>query len=206
MTSVAKRSSCSRQTDLGTQPRPLLDQHPVEPRIAFFQSFEAFDDLLGRAAQHAAGFDCIFDTWQVGAGRAVRIAHDLDLLVAQSPRQPQLAEHLQIFFVKLGGLSNSALAALGDVTVETDAEPLAEFEVLTEFGMSLLPGEHDIVGGPPLGGTTSDAPLSPPLGHEGDRARGTALDRLPAFDRPAQRSRHQGQALWLGAPISAPRA
>jgi hypothetical protein len=54
MTSVAKRSICSRQTDLGTP----THQNAVEPRIAFLQALEILDDLLGRPAQHAAGLDC----------------------------------------------------------------------------------------------------------------------------------------------------
>jgi hypothetical protein len=51
-------------------PDPLLDQHAVEVRIAFWQTLEVLDDLIGRPTHDAAGLDRILDARRLGVGRA----------------------------------------------------------------------------------------------------------------------------------------
>ena len=82
------------------------------------------DDLLRRAAQDAAIGNGILYPRQLGGRGALWIAHDLDLLVAESPHQPQLAEHFHIFFVIFGGLADPLLPVLGEVEMKSETQPL----------------------------------------------------------------------------------
>ena len=79
--------------------------------------------------------------------------------------------------------------------MEAEAHPLAEFDVLADLGVRLLPVEHGLVHRPALGRAAADEALDAVLCHEVERPLAAALDRLPAFDRQPQRPRHQRQLL-----------
>ena len=64
-----------------------------------------------------------------------------------------------------------------------------------------LPFAHDLVGDAALGRAAADHALDAVLHHEIERAGRAALDRLPAFDRQARGTRHQGQFLQRVAAI-----
>ena len=153
------------------------------------------DQVVAVAAQEAAGFDRILDTRELGARRARGIAHDLDLLLGERAHQAQLAEHLEVFLVIFRRFLHALFAVVRHVEVETEAQPLAQLDVLVKARVRLLPGEHDLVHGAALGRAAAHHALDAVLGHELERARRAALDRLPALDRQVERPRDEGQLL-----------
>ena len=134
-------------------------------------------------------------------GARLGIAHDLDLLVGEGPHQAQLAEHLHVLFVVFGGFADPLLAVFGEIEMEAETQPLAQFEMLAAPRMRLLPSEDDLVHRAALGRAAADQPLDPVLCHEVHGPRGAALNRLPALDREPQRPRHQRQLLERIAAI-----
>src|SRR3984893_3015538 len=198
---------CEGRHDLAGDPFELFQAHlfrdadrqtyrdPIEAWIAPFERLQMFDDLLRRAAQHAAIGDGVLDPQQLGGGGALGIAHDLDLLVGERAHQPQLAEHLHILFVIFRGFANPLLAVFGEIKVKAEAEPLAHFEVLTLPGVRLLPAEDDLVHGPAFGRAAAAQTPDAVFRHEVEGACRAALNRLPALAREPQRAGDNRQLL-----------
>jgi hypothetical protein len=92
----------------------------VEPGVFPLERLDVLDQVVGIAAQEAAGPDRILDARQLGGRRAPGIAHDLYLLLADRTHQTQLAEHLHVFFVILRRFLHPLLAAIGHVEVEAE--------------------------------------------------------------------------------------
>src|SRR5262249_35701329 len=153
------------------------------------------DNLLGRAAQKTARIDRILDARQLRGRRALRVPHDVDLLLGQRADKPEFAEHLHVLFVVFRGLAYALLAAVADVEMKAEAHALAECASAAELLARLLPLEPDRVHRAALGRAAADEALNARARHEVERPFAAALDRLPAFDRQAQRPRHQGQFL-----------
>jgi hypothetical protein len=82
-----------------------------------------------------------------------------------------------------------------------EAQPLAELDLFADLGVRRLPGEHHLVHGPALGRAAADHALDAVLGHELQRARRAALDRLPALHRQVEGPRNQGELLQGVAAI-----
>src|SRR5215472_9558957 len=205
--------SLERRHNLGAEPFQLLQtygsrhtdrqahRHAVETGIAPFEALQVLDHLLRRAAQEAAVGDRVLDPGQFRRLSACAIAHDLDLLVGQGTHETQLAEHLHVFFVKFGSLADPLLAVLGKIEMESEAQPLAHFEVDAAPLMRLLPAQHDAVHRAALGRPAADEAPDSVLCHKVHGSRGAALNGLPAFYRTPQGAGHDGQLLQHVAAI-----
>ena len=106
-------------------------------------------------------------------------------------------------FIDRGDLADRLLAASGEVKVQADLEILAEFDVLAGAGVGVAVGGDR----PRLHRrSAADRTLDAVLDHEVEPARVGADDRLPAFDRPVDRTRPQDQLFELVAAVGEPAA
>ena len=98
ITSSAKRCNCSSASDFGTPTDRLTE---IRSSAGYFASSAFRWSMIscGVAGQEAAGIHRVLDPRQLRRRRALRIAHDLDLLVGHRAHQAQLAEHLHVLFV-----------------------------------------------------------------------------------------------------------
>src|SRR5207247_10198615 len=100
-----------------------------------------------------------------------------------------------------GCFANALLAVLGEVEMEPEAQPLAHLQLLADPRVRRLPVEDYPVHRTAFGRTAADQPPDTVLGHEIQRPRGAALNRLPALDREPDRAGHDRQLLEVIAAI-----
>src|SRR6185312_14977677 len=91
-------------------------------------------------------------------------------------------EHLDVLLEERRRFLDPLLDAVGDVKREADAEIAAELGLLAGPRARLAKRVHDLLVGAARRSTAADDALDVVLGHEVERPRAGADDRLPALD------------------------